>query len=95
MCYNFFMKAESKTIQRLLKTAKGQIDGLLKMIDEDRDCMDISTQLLSTISILKKVNFEILSAHMNHCVRESFEKDSVDKQSKMDEVLGILNKLLK
>ena len=88
------MKAESKTIQRLLKTAKGQIDGLLKMIDEDRDCMDISIQLLSTISILKKVNFEILSAHMNHCVLESFEKGSSDKQAKIDEVLNILNKLI-
>ena len=49
-------KEEEKKVIRLLKTAKGQIDGLLKMIEDDRYCVDISTQIIATISILKKVN---------------------------------------
>ncbi len=88
-------KEEEKKVIRLLKTAKGQIDGLLKMIDEDRYCVDISTQIIATTSILKKVNLEILSGHMNHCVKDAFENNCSDKQEKLDEVVTILNKLLR
>ena len=42
-----------KTI-RLLKTARGQIEGIIKMIEEERECIDISSQILATQSILKK-----------------------------------------
>ena len=88
-------KEEEKKVIRLLKTAKGQIDGLLKMIDEDRYCVDISTQIIATTSILKKVNLEILSGHMNYCVKDAFENNCSDKQEKLDEVVTIVNKLLR
>ena len=39
------MKAEQQNIKRLLNTAKGQIDGLNKMIDDDKYCIDIFTQM--------------------------------------------------
>ena len=48
------MKAEQQNIKRLLNTAKGQIDGLNKMIDDDKYCIDISNQIMATIAILKK-----------------------------------------
>ena len=54
------MKAEKKTICRLIKTAKGQLEGVLKMIEEDRYCIDISHQLLAAEAILQKANREIL-----------------------------------
>ena len=37
-----------------LKTARGQIDGIIKMIEDDRYCVDISTQILSAIGLLKR-----------------------------------------
>lgn len=97
MCYNFFMHSEdSKKVNRLLKTAKGQIDGILKMIDEGRECIEINTQLLATISILKKVNIEVLSCHIDHCVRDAFEHgEESEKQAKIEEAIAIINKLLK
>ena len=52
------MKADKKEVSRLLKTARGQMDGILKMVEEDRYCVDISNQLLATIAILKKANKE-------------------------------------
>lgn len=58
------MKAEQQNIKRLLNTAKGQIDGLNKMIDDDKYCIDISNQIMATIAILKKVNIEISCAHL-------------------------------
>ena len=58
------MKADKTQVSRLLKTARGQIDGILKMIEEDRYCMDISNQLMATQSILSKANSEVLKAHI-------------------------------
>ena len=50
------MRADKKKISTLLKTARGQLDGILKMVEEDRYCIDISNQLMATQSILKKIN---------------------------------------
>ena len=85
------MQAEQKRTRRLLNTAKGQIDGVLRMVEEDRYCIDISNQLLATIAILKKVNNEILHAHLNHCVYEAVEKE--DRKEKLEEIAKILDTL--
>lgn len=87
------MKADRKKVEQLLKTAKGQIDGVLKMIDEDRYCIDISNQLLSLKSIIDKANKEVIRAHMYHCVKEAFE--SGEEEKKIDEVISIIDKLSK
>ena len=50
------MKADKATVLRLVKTARGQLDGLLKMLDEDRYCMDISNQIMATEAILRRAN---------------------------------------
>lgn len=90
------MVADKNTITRLLKTASGQLAGILKMVEDDRYCIDISNQLLATESILRKANSEILKAHMNHCVKESFEGGSPkDAEEKMNEIIRLLEKLTK
>ncbi len=90
------MQADKIKIINLLKTAKGQIDGLLKMVEENRDCIDISTQLSATQSIIKKVNLEILNAHLNCCVRKTFENgDEKQKRATIEEILGLINKITK
>ena len=65
------MKADHAQVNRLLKTARGQIDGILKMVEEDRYCLDISSQIMAAQSILKKANRMVLRAHMDCCVREA------------------------
>ena len=88
------MKADRAQITRLLKTARGQIDGLLRMVEEDRYCIDISNQVLATISILSKVNKEIIRAHLAGCVRDSLESGSeTDADAKLDEVMAVLDKM--
>lgn len=87
---------ESAKIERLLKTARGQIDGILKMISDERDCVEISSQLSATQSILKKVNVTILSNHLSHCVKETFESNNEKaKDEKIKEVTELLNTILK
>ncbi|MBM6841420.1 metal-sensing transcriptional repressor [[Clostridium] spiroforme] len=87
------MQADHTKINRLLKTARGQIDGILKMVEEDRYCIDISTQLMACEAILKKANKEILGAHMKHCVHDALESD--DKDKKIDEMIKVLDVLMK
>jgi len=77
----------------MLKTARGQIDGLLKMVEEDRYCIDISNQILAVQAILRAVNKEILHGHLSHCVKEAFSTQAA--QDKIDEVMALIDKMLK
>ncbi len=86
------MMADSKTVTRLLKTARGQLDGILKMVEEDRYCMDISQQVMAADALLRRANREILSAHLKHCVEHA--KDDKERSDKIDELVAALDKLL-
>lgn len=85
------MRAEKAPVVRLLKTARGQIDGILDMIEQDRYCIDISNQLLATQSILAKANKQVLKGHIEGCVHEAFEKGNAEE--KIGEVLDLLEKM--
>ena len=85
------MKADHAQVTRLLKTARGQIDGILKMVEEDRYCLEVSSQIMAAQSILKKANRLVLKAHMNSCVREAM--DSGDPEEKLAELALLLDKL--
>lgn len=87
------MMADHQKILRLLKTARGQLDGIVKMVEEDRYCIDISTQLMATEAILKRANREILAAHLEHCVKNAVTEE--DRQQKIDELVDTLGRLLK
>lgn len=86
------MVADKQKVSRLLKTARGQIDGILKMIEEDRYCIDISNQIMAAQSVLKKTNGEVLKAHLEHCVKEAITQQTADE--KLREVESIIEKLL-
>lgn len=86
------MQADKAKINRLLKTARGQIDGILKMVEEDRYCMDISHQLMATEAILNKVNKEILTAHLKSCVTNA--KTDEEREEKVDELVTMLGKIM-
>jgi len=84
------MKADHKQVKKLLNMAKGQIEGILKMVDEDRYCIDISTQMMAATAILKKANKAVLTAHLESCVLESMTADGVEK---INEIITIIDKL--
>ncbi|MGL4383405.1 MAG: metal-sensing transcriptional repressor [Bacilli bacterium] len=80
---------------RLLNTAKGQIDGLVKMVESERYCIDISNQLLASIAILKKVNNQILQDHLRGCVIDSFSDEHESVDEKISEIISVIEKLSK
>jgi Uncharacterized protein conserved in bacteria len=85
-------KEKIKAVQAL-KTSKGQIEGIIKMIEEGRYCIDISNQIIAAQSLLKKANLLILKQHLNNCVKDAFINNSGDE--KVDEMIDLLSKLLK
>ena len=87
------MMADEKKILRLLKTARGQMDGIIRMVEENRYCIDISQQLMATEAILNRANKEILSAHLKHCVREAASAE--ERSQKIDEFVTTLGHILK
>jgi DNA-binding FrmR family transcriptional regulator len=83
---------QEKIIQ-LIKTGRGQMEGILKMYDEGRYCVDISKQILSVIALLQNANALILNDHISSCVTEAIlEQKGIEK---IDEITEILVKYLR
>ena len=86
------MNQEQQQAVQALKTARGQIDGIIKMIEDGRYCIDVSNQILASSAMLKRANLLILKKHMKHCVLEAAEHGQGSE--KIDEVIGILSKIM-
>jgi len=88
------MMADKATVSRLVKTARGQLDGVLRMMEDDRYCMDISAQLRAAEALLAKANREVLRAHIAHCVRDAFDsKDENEIDEKINELIQAMEKI--
>ena len=87
------MRADKIQAERLIKTARGQLDGILKMMEDDRYCIDIANQLLATQSILRRVFREVLSAHLEVCVKDALTDGGGEE--KIGELLDLLDRLAK
>lgn len=84
---------EQKRSVILLKTAKGQMDAVIKMIEDGRYCVDVSNQILAAKGLLEKANLNILEQHLKHCVKEGILEGKGDE--KIEEILSIFAKYLK
>jgi DNA-binding FrmR family transcriptional regulator len=79
-----------------LKRIEGQIRGIQKMIEDERYCIDILTQLSSVQGAIKSVEENILDRHLKGCVQHSFSKgNKADKAEKIAEVIDVLKKFRK
>ena len=78
------MEERKKAIQNL-KIAKGQIEGIIKMMEDERYCVDISNQIIAVQSLLKKANMQILRRHLDHCVKDAILHNNGDE--KINEII--------
>ena len=85
------MKADKEYIKKLLATARGQINGIINMIDADKYCIDISNQIMASIGILKKANQEVLGAHLEHCVKNAITENNAEE--KVNEIIDVIKKM--
>ncbi len=88
------MRADHESVKKQLSIAKGQLEGIAKMVDEDAYCIDVSNQLMATIALLKRVNQKVLSAHLEGCLSEAAKgNDEALLKEKIQEVEQILKRL--
>ncbi|MEG1862245.1 MAG: metal-sensing transcriptional repressor [Oscillospiraceae bacterium] len=87
------MMADKTKVLRLLKTAKGQLEAVIKMVEEDRYCIDISHQLMASEALLNTANRQVLTAHLKHCVNNA--QTEQDRNEKVDELVVLMSKILK
>lgn len=86
------MNVEKVKALQALKTSKGQIEGIIKMMEDERYCVDISNQIIAAQALLKKANMLILKQHMHHCVKDAIKNDNGEE--KIDEIIDILSKIM-
>ena len=85
------LEVKRKCLNRLSRI-EGQVRGLTRMIEDDRYCIDIMTQITAARAALQKVEEELLRNHVNHCVEHAITSGNADEQRKkvaeLIEVLG-------
>jgi DNA-binding FrmR family transcriptional regulator len=69
-----------------LRRVEGQVRGLQRMVEDDKYCIDILTQVNSATAALRAVGLGLLDEHVRHCVKESIEQGAGDQ--KVEELLA-------
>ena len=87
------MVADKAKVLKILKTARGQLDAVIKMVEDDRYCMDISHQIMAAEGLLNNANCQVLTAHLKHCVNNAETEE--DRNEKVDELVALMSKILK
>ena len=83
---------EPKLIARLSRI-QGQVGGIARMIEDDRYCIDILTQMQAIKSALRKVEDELLKSHSAHCVADAIKSGNAkDARAKFAELVDLFSK---
>ncbi len=88
------MKADLKTsCAKRLNRIEGQVRGLAKMVEEDRYCIDVITQIAAVRAALDRVEQDILRDHVAHCVQHAIESGSkIDQRLKIAELMDVFER---
>lgn len=83
--------AKERNLKRL-RRIEGQVRGLQKMVDEDRYCADILTQISSVHEALRAVGRELMRNHLKHCAASAIRSDSGTAEAMYDELVELMYK---
>ena len=81
---------DKQAIVKRLKTARGHLKRVVKMVEEDIYCIDILQQSMAVQAALKRADEAILARHLSHCVKGALSGKDKDKQ--LDEILEVFKK---
>lgn len=87
-----YSEDKQKLLNRL-KRIEGQTRGIQRMVQEDKYCVDIMTQISSIQSALEQVSLTLMEDHMRHCVTEAIQQGNGDE--KITEVVNVLKRYAK
>jgi DNA-binding FrmR family transcriptional regulator len=75
-----------------LRRIEGQVRGLQRMVEEDRYCADILTQLSSVQEALRAVGRELMRNHLKHCATAAIRSSDADANAMYDEIIDLMHK---
>jgi DNA-binding FrmR family transcriptional regulator len=81
--------------RKRLRRIEGQVRGLQAMIDDDRYCIDILTQISAATRALQSVALELLDDHLSHCVREAIDAGGPAADEKVAEATAAIARLVR
>jgi DNA-binding FrmR family transcriptional regulator len=85
--------AVAKKAGTALKRIEGQVRGVQKMLEEDRYCIDVVTQIEAVRAALSKVEADLLRQHLQHCVHHAMNsKDKTEQGRVIEELVGVFRK---
>ena len=87
--------ARSDELLNRLRRIEGQIRGLQRMIEDERYCIDVLTQISSATRALQGVATSMLDDHVRHCVRDAVGEGPAAADEKVDEALEVIHRLIK
>ncbi len=86
--------ATREAVATRLRRIEGQVGGLLRMVEEDRYCVDVLTQITAVRAALHKVEEQILRDHVGHCVAAAFASgDTEDQRRKVEELVETIGRI--
>ncbi len=92
--HGYIKQGDKEKLQNRLKRLEGQMRGLQRMVDEEAYCIDVLTQISSSVSALEKVGTILLQDHVEHCVRRSIEhREEADE--KIEELTAAIERFLR
>ncbi|MBI3089362.1 MAG: metal-sensitive transcriptional regulator [Candidatus Tectomicrobia bacterium] len=84
--------AKQRLIARL-RRVEGQVRGIQQMVEDDRYCIDILTQLRSAVAAMERIEEIVMRTHLQTCVATAMRSgDSAEQNGKIDEVMMILSR---
>jgi DNA-binding FrmR family transcriptional regulator len=88
------MRADIKaSCAKRLSRIEGQVRGIARMVDEDRYCIDIVTQVSAVRAALRRLEEEILRDHIAHCVEHAIASDNkADQRRKIEELMDVVSR---
>lgn len=78
-----------------LRRIEGQVRGIARMIEEDKYCIDVLTQISAANSALRSVALNLLDEHLNHCVTRAVEEGGNDADAKLAEASAAIARLVR
>lgn len=85
--------AKSSVLKRLQRI-EGQVRGIARMVEEDRYCIDLVTQIAAVRAALRRAEEEVLQDHVAHCVEHAIASgDKKDQRQKIAELMDVLRRV--
>ncbi|MGB5794513.1 MAG: metal-sensitive transcriptional regulator [Mycolicibacter algericus] len=87
--------AQKENYAKRLRRIEGQVRGIAKMIDDDKYCIDVLTQISAVNSAMRSVALSLLDEHLDHCVTRAVAEGGDDAHAKLAEASAAIARLVR